>query len=218
MPQAQMRFPFLHAVFAPLCQACKRRLAPGQHTFCRGCVRFFLGGHRCRNALFEHRGPAKGFLNALRGSAPERAAAWALALLQRRGQVAEWRELGVEIVLHAPQNARATRSGLALLAEGVAQKVGALYVPSAFHKIGRRTQHGRSAAERMDTEIFLELARPAEWIRGKQALVIDDVHTTGTTLDQCAFALRRAGASKVRCYSLAAQEATEGDSKESLSP
>lgn len=121
-------------------------------------------------------------------------------------------------MVHAPQNPRAARSGLALLAEGIAREVGALYVPGAFRKIGRRSQHGRTAADRMDTEMFLELARPAEWIKGKQALVIDDVNTTGTTLDLCAVALRRAGASKVRRFSLAAQGVAGADSKESFSP
>ncbi|MFX7870715.1 hypothetical protein ABTK02_22190, partial [Acinetobacter baumannii] len=80
-------FPFSHLLFAPLCQACRRRLPAGQSTFCRSCIRFFLGGHRSRAALFEHSGPGKGFVRALRETAPERAAAWALLLLERKGEL-----------------------------------------------------------------------------------------------------------------------------------
>ena len=213
MPNLQLPFPFLHVLFAPLCQACRRRLSPGHSTFCRGCVRFFLGGHRSREALFEHRGPGKGFLSALRGDAPERAAGWAPELLKRRGEIDRWRSQGVELVVNAPQNSRRHRSGLALLTEGVAKELGAVYIAGAFRKIGRRSQHGRSAADRMDTEMFLELARPNEWIRGKQALVIDDVNTTGTTLDLCAAVLKRAGASKVRRFALAHQGASKDNFK-----
>jgi predicted amidophosphoribosyltransferase len=184
--------------------------------FCRGCVRFFLGGHRSREALFEHRGPGRGFLNALRGDAPERAAGWAFELLKRHGKIELWRSYGVEVVVNAPQNQKKQRSGLSLLTEEVAHELGAAFVPGAFRKKGQRSQHGLSAAERMDTESFIELARPSLWFRGKQTLVLDDVHTTGTTLDLCAAVLKQAGASKVRRFALAHQ--TLGASKESLSP
>jgi predicted amidophosphoribosyltransferase len=216
MPNLQLSFAFLHLLFAPTCQACRRRLRPGQTTFCRGCVRFFLGGHRSREALFEHSGPGKGFLSALRGDAPERAAGYAVELLKRRGEIERWRNSGVEVVVNAPQNQRKNRSGLALLAEDVARELGAIYVAGAFRKTSQRSQHGRSAADRMDTEQFIELARPVDWFRGKQALVLDDVHTTGTTLDLCAAVLKQAGASKVRRFALAHQ--TMGASKESFSP
>ncbi len=156
-------------------------------------------------ALFEHTGPGKGLVGALRGRAPHRAAAWAMALLERQGQIELWRSLGIELVLHAPQNPRKETSGLALLAESIAKAIGATCHSRAFRKRSMRTQHGKSLASRMDTCCFVELARPEEWVRGKQVLVLDDVHTTGTTLDLCAFVLRRAGASKVRRFALARQ-------------
>jgi ComF family protein len=41
-----------------------------------------------------------------------------------------------------------------------------------------------------------EVSRP-EIIRGRTVMVIDDVYTTGTTLDECARVLRKAGARRV---------------------
>ncbi|MGZ3661077.1 MAG: ComF family protein [Bdellovibrionota bacterium] len=203
----QIPFPFIHLLFAPTCLGCRRKLPPGKNAFCRGCVRFFLGAPSLKGALFEHSGPGKGFLRALRETAPERAAAWGLALLTRRGMLRAWRAQGVELVMHAPQSGRRGRSGLALLAESVARELGAIYVPHAFRKQGKRTQHGRTLADRMDTECFIELACPDLWVKGKQALVIDDVNTTGTTLDLCATILRTAGASRVQRFALAQQSA-----------
>jgi len=42
-----------------------------------------------------------------------------------------------------------------------------------------------------------------ERIRGKTILLFDDVFTTGSTLNECAFCLRRAGAAKVGVLTLA---------------
>ncbi len=46
-------------------------------------------------------------------------------------------------------------------------------------------------------------ARIPEWIRGRRILVVDDVMTTGATLDECARILRRAGAVSVYALTVA---------------
>ena len=60
---------------------------------------------------------------------------------------------------------------------------------------------------------FIELTRPLGWIRGKHVLVVDDVNTTGTTLDLCAFVLKKAGACRVTRFSLAYQVMKSFDGK-----
>jgi predicted amidophosphoribosyltransferase len=202
----QLLFPFAHALLSPRCLGCRRRLPADQNAFCRSCVRYFLGAPSLKGALFEHRGPGRGFLHALRETAPERAAGWALALLRRRGHLESWRGEGVELVVNAPQRVGG-RSGLAVVAERVAQEIGAQFVPRAFRKSSRRTQHGKAAEARMDTPPFLELTLPDDLVRGREVLVLDDVNTTGTTLDLCAWRLREAGASRVRRFALAERPA-----------
>jgi competence protein ComFC len=199
----QLTFQFTHLLLAPRCLGCRRRLPPDSNAFCRACIRYFLGAPSLKGALFEHSGPGKGFLSALRGTAPQRAAAWGIALLERRNVFKNWD--GVELVMHAPQNARRAQSGLALLAEGVAKRIGAQFVRHAFRKSEARTQHGRTRIDRMDTPCFLELARPPGWVKGKSVLVLDDVNTTGTTLEQCAYRLIEAGAAQVKKFALAEQ-------------
>lgn len=74
-----------------------------------------------------------------------------------------------------------------------------------FTKVGRRSQHGRSVSERMNSVCFVQLKVEGDFLKGKKLLLLDDVYTTGTTLDQCAYLLRKAGADEVTAFSLARQ-------------
>jgi predicted amidophosphoribosyltransferase len=190
-------------LFSPQCLGCGGALG-ARSAFCFTCTRAFLRRQPLDGMLLEHRGPGKAFVYALRSAAPHRAAAWAMALLERQGQLERWRGSGLDLVLAAPQNPRET-SGLALLAAEIARAIGAAFLPRAFRKSGGRTQHRKSLVQRMDTRCFVELSCPEGKVRGRQLLVIDDVHTTGTTLDLCAYVLRRAGACRVWRFALARQ-------------
>jgi len=65
-----------------------------------------------------------------------------------------------------------------------------------------RTQVGLTVRERMENMSGAFQARK-EWVYEKKILVVDDVATSGATLNACAKALLEAGASKVYGFSLA---------------
>lgn len=70
----------------------------------------------------------------------------------------------------------------------------------------RRTgaQHSLNRQERLvNVEGAFRVARP-EAIYGRTVLLCDDVVTTGSTLSECAYALRQAGAKRVLCVAAAA--------------
>ena len=194
-------------LFQPHCLSCDLPLESSQ-SFCFACARFLLAQDPEQPCLFPHEGPGKGFLQALRGRAPYSAAAWAHALLEKKGRLEAWRRSGVELVLPAPQAPRRGNqpSGLVLLARSLARGLGVEHAAPAFRKRKERTQHGLGLVERMDTPCFVELALPASRVKGRHALVLDDVHTTGTTLELCAYVLRKAGVARVTTFALAKQE------------
>lgn len=198
-------------LFSPLCLGCDGPLR-GRRAFCFSCSRSLLASPSLLKepaplplALISHAGAGRGLVQALRGSAPHLMAAWALSLLRRRGWLDRWIAEGVQLVVHAPQKVRSESSGLALLSLALAGRIKAEYRALAFRKSEGHSQHGRSLTQRVNSRPFLELALPSGAVEGRHVLVLDDVLTTGTTLDLCAYQLRKAGAAKVSRFALTHQ-------------
>jgi predicted amidophosphoribosyltransferase len=57
--------------------------------------------------------------------------------------------------------------------------------------------------ERMENVQGAFRVKKEEDVRGKKILIIDDVYTTGATLDACAIALKAAGARRVEVLTFA---------------
>lgn len=57
--------------------------------------------------------------------------------------------------------------------------------------------------ERMENVSGAFRVKKEENVRGKTILIIDDVYTTGATLDACALALKAAGAGRVEILTFA---------------
>lgn len=200
-------------LFNPQCWACGSPLA-GQRDFCFRCRREIFRSLGKEGFLLRHEGAVTGLLSCLRGTAPRTAAAWCFSLLHRTGRLDRWRREGYSALAVAPQNDRRHESGLLITAGKISRALG-LPLLQPFEKIGRHSQHGRSLTGRMDAPCFVKLKGR---VRGR-ILLIDDVHTTGTTLDQCAYLLRKAGAEEVVCFSLARQmmpgfERKQGEARE----
>jgi len=94
----------------------------------------------------------------------------------------------------------------AMLALEVARNSGHRYEPTLVTRTrATRSQVGLSSDQRRRNlaGAFTVSARQQQRIAGNHILLIDDVITTGTTLNACARALRRAGASRVDALALA---------------
>jgi ComF family protein len=90
----------------------------------------------------------------------------------------------------------------AWLAKALARATGKPWRPSALRRVKkRRSQEGLSASERRRN--VQGAIKAGGRFEGKTILVVDDVFTTGATLEACARALRKAGAAKVHGVTLA---------------
>ena len=91
----------------------------------------------------------------------------------------------------------------ALLARPLAQATQISYIPKALMRVHEtRSQVDLTAIERKINMRGAFQAR-GEWVRGRTVLVVDDVATSGATIDACGAALLEAGAAHVYGLTLA---------------
>jgi ComF family protein len=70
-------------------------------------------------------------------------------------------------------------------------------------KLPRPDKHLLTSSERWEAVRGAFATRPGSQVDKRRVLLVDDVMTTGATLDACAKALREAGAAEVLCVTVA---------------
>ena len=111
----------------------------------------------------------------------------------------------VPVPLHWTRRWRRGYNPAALLARGVARELALPILPRALVRRRRgRHQVGLGRRDRLAALAGVFAARPsaARHLRGRSILLVDDVVTTGATLEACAAALRAAGASPITALAL----------------
>ncbi len=189
--------------FGSRCWGCSRALLR-HRDFCFACRRGLLADVEEGRGLLKFGDPAKGLVACLRGRAMFLGARWALALAVRKGKVEEWRRRNVDLVTWAPRAKPRREDGLPLLARAIAELLSAEAGP-LFRKERRHSQHDQDRSGRMNVDAFVVWSGDQSAVRGRRVLVIDDVDTTGTTLEIAAYRLRKAGAAEVSLFSVATQ-------------
>lgn len=91
----------------------------------------------------------------------------------------------------------------AMFAKPVARELGLLYIPGAVKRIRETpSQVGLSSTERK-TNVRDAFLADENLINNKHILLFDDITTTGSTINECAKALKLAKAASVSCFTLA---------------
>lgn len=115
--------------------------------------------------------------------------------------------LDIDIVIPIPihTNRRKERgfNQCELLVEKIAEYSGKVDINVIYRKKDTPHQVGLNRENRItNIENAFELCKGAS-VKGKDILLVDDIFTTGTTLDECAKYLKNKGAKKVYCLCLA---------------
>lgn len=210
----------------PLCDQCRQSIRMIQPPFCQGCGRPFdplaQGApicSECRQGDFRFDGSRSA--GRFEGNLRE-----AIHALKYRGRTRLAQPLG-ELLAHcwtqfAPEGAkvqlvipvplhvtRARERGFnqsELLARVVAQTHEVALNATTLQRVRRtRPQIELSRSERADNVRGAFAVCDESAVKGQTVLLVDDMFTTGATLNECARALRHAGAERAYCLTLARQ-------------
>lgn len=159
---------------------------------------------RARAAVY-YQNTARGLVNRLKFYDMPEVANFLVPLMQRAGadilaDASAKTTVILPVPLHFTRLLHRRYNQSAELARRLAALTDLPYEPRLL-KRGRRTsqQIGLTRAKRRDNlrGAFFVTEKGKNAIAGKQVLLIDDVMTTGATVEACAKALRRAGAAKI---------------------
>ncbi|MDH4229035.1 MAG: ComF family protein [Nitrospirota bacterium] len=115
-------------------------------------------------------------------------------------------DLIVPVPLHASRLRQRGFNQSARVAAALAARLGVpLAVEALWRTVDTPSQVGMRRRQRLRNVARAFSVPEAERVEGKNILLVDDVITTGATLNACARALRRAGAIRVHAWAVARQ-------------
>ncbi len=193
----------------PSCARCGMpfEIDPGGETVCGPCLAKPRDFARAR-ALFRYDDASKPLILTFKhGDRLDHAPGFGRWLERTGRALLADADLIVPVPLHRWRLWKRRYNQAALLAAGLARLTGRLHDPSVLERKRPTKSQGQmpSAKARRRNVLGAFRVPPARAaaVQNRNILLIDDVFTTGATLDACARALKRAGAARVDALTLA---------------
>jgi ComF family protein len=205
----------LNFIAPPLCVCCGLPFAyqVAEQSRCLACVASPPPFARARAVLVYDDASRRLILGFKHADRTEAAPAFGSWLARAGGELAAEADLIVPVPLHRWRLFQRRYNQAALLAHALGRTVDRRVAPDLLVRRRRTPSQGglgRLGRQRNVAGVFALRSGREAMVAGKRILLIDDVHTTGATLSECARALRRAGAASVDALTLARVTLADG--------
>jgi ComF family protein len=206
-----------------LCASCAGQASRIETPFCRQCSQPFDGAitgeficHQCRDrrlhfecavARFRSRGVVREFLHRFKYDRHfylrYPLADWLMEAVKDERISAQPFDAFVPVPLHSVRLREREFNQAEVLARLVARRTGKPVLHALKRVRYTTTQTRLDRDERMENLRNAFRVRHASAVQSRHLILVDDVFTTGSTVDECARVLRQAGAASVRVVTVA---------------
>lgn len=183
--------PIIRPPLCPVCGAGKERCScRGTKHACSGCVGAVYyegkGAFAARRFKFQCGTETAEFLGGM----------LAAAVVREYGE--DSFDLVTAVPLHRSSRRRRGANPSELLARQIAHRLETPYEPLLIKAVRTPPQRSLAASQRAGNVLGVFVPVAGADLSGKRILLVDDIRTTGATLDECARTLRLYGAAEVR--------------------
>jgi ComF family protein len=198
----------IHFITEPMCHACGLPFdyAIGEGALCGACLHKSPDYTRARSA-FRYDEHSRRLITRFKYSDQTQLAKIYGTWLTKAGEeLLKQSDAIIPVPLHYFRFLKRRFNQSALLAHTLAKKSGVKCLPNALIRIRKTTpQTGLSSKQREKNVkgAFAINKRYLKQIKGKNILLVDDVMTTGSTINQCTKTLLKSGATQVNVLTLA---------------
>lgn len=193
---------------APFCSTCGLPFsfeAP-IGTICASCIELEPVFDQARSAVLYNDASRKLVIDFKYGDKMHFAATFVPWLLRAGAPLLQESDYIIPVPLHARRLWQRRFNQSAVLAQALARRSGKTCLPDGLIRLRHTVpQKGLSRGRRADNvkNAFAVNGRYMNILKGKSALLIDDVFTSGATLNECARTLKKYGAEKVFILTIA---------------
>lgn len=206
-----------------LCESCAKKARRIEPPFCRQCSQPFEGAidgeftcsncadrsfhFDCAVSRYLSRGPVREFIHRFKYERHfhlrHQLAAWLAETLQDQRISTQPGDALVPVPLHSARFREREFNQAEVLARLLAKRSGLPLLPCLRRIRYTTTQTRLDRHERMENLRGAFRVRQSPRVKGRHLILVDDVLTTGSTVDECARVLREAGAASVRVVTVA---------------